>query len=685
MAALSPGSTPEPVRTQHPERERYVLPLPPLLAGAVLLFWGWQNELWLWGMGTALCLEAARRLRPGFAFQALEFGRMADLCVLLFLGQALYLALIPEDEPVLLRLVQWLPLTLLPMALAEAASESRTTTLLALFGALRRKRTLAQRKPLVFSFLPLYAVLCLFAAGAANTRSDLFFPAMGLIFAWWLWGLRPRRYHAAKWALALVVVLLLAYGGQWSIHEVQKLVRSWARADPFKRSTALGAIGELKGSGRIVLRVASEQPLPSGFLLREATYDFLSGETWHATNAEFSPLDAPGDTQGLGAWALRDASGEAEAPRRRAIVAAPRRELRIYQQFWRRLGMLPAPLGSLSLRELPVGRVEQNRYAGLIVIRPPGLVGYLAEYAPGLSLDAPPGVVERIVGPADRPFLEGIVTALGLARHTPEERLALIQRYFFANYAYSLKLARQHPELSPLREFMEHSRAGHCEYFATAAVFLLRQAGIPSRYAAGYAVHEFSADESLYVVRERHAHSWALAYVEGRWVELDVTPPNWAEDEAGEYGLAERLADLRQRLSFAFARWRWLGQDAALKRALLWVALPLLGFLGLRIARQLRLRRRKAERAAAVGERVFAAVEQHLATRGLVRGAGEPWGQFLERAGALDLLPALQLYYRERFDPAGLDPAGRAELRSLVDAWLRGASGTRATRGSGPI
>ena len=39
---------------------------------------------------------------------------------------------------------------------------------------------------------------------------------------------------------------------------------------------------------------------------------------------------------------------------------------------------------------------------------------------------------------------------------------------------------------TPLARFLLRTRSGHCEYFATATVLLLRQLGIPARYAVGY-------------------------------------------------------------------------------------------------------------------------------------------------------------------------------------------------------
>ena len=61
-----------------------------------------------------------------------------------------------------------------------------------------------------------------------------------------------------------------------------------------------------------------------------------------------------------------------------------------------------------------------------------------------------------------------------------------------------------------MSRFLLRTRSGHCEYFATATVLLLRQLGIPARYAVGYAVHE--ATGRKYVVRQRDAHAWCLVW-----------------------------------------------------------------------------------------------------------------------------------------------------------------------------
>ena len=104
---------------------------------------------------------------------------------------------------------------------------------------------------------------------------------------------------------------------------------------------------------------------------------------------------------------------------------------------------------------------------------------------------------------------------------------------------------------------MEVSRAGHCEYFATATVLALRAAGIPARYATGYAVQDWGELEKAYVVRRRHAHAWALAYVDGAWEVVDTTPASWLPLESANPPWWINGYDLWHWLSHMYSKWRW--------------------------------------------------------------------------------------------------------------------------------
>lgn len=107
-----------------------------------------------------------------------------------------------------------------------------------------------------------------------------------------------------------------------------------------------------------------------------------------------------------------------------------------------------------------------------------------------------------------------------------------------------------------LRDLMLKRKAGHCEYFAAATVLLLRQAGIPARLANGYAVDEYDSRLDLYIVRSRHAHAWAIAYINGVWLVVESTPSQWLAMETEHAGLWQPLTDGWSNFVFQFKQWQ---------------------------------------------------------------------------------------------------------------------------------
>ena len=71
--------------------------------------------------------------------------------------------------------------------------------------------------------------------------------------------------------------------------------------------------------------------------------------------------------------------------------------------------------------------------------------------------------------------------------------------------------------------FLFDYQSGFCNYYATAEVILLRAAGIPARWAVGYAQGEPQEDGS-YIVRQSDAHAWPEVYFpDYGWVEFEPT------------------------------------------------------------------------------------------------------------------------------------------------------------------
>ncbi|MFA6928987.1 MAG: transglutaminase-like domain-containing protein [Lentisphaeria bacterium] len=107
---------------------------------------------------------------------------------------------------------------------------------------------------------------------------------------------------------------------------------------------------------------------------------------------------------------------------------------------------------------------------------------------------------------------------------------------------------QENPE-EPVLYFLQKSQAGHCELFASAAVLLLRQCGIPARYVTGFLCMEKHPSNSYYVSRLGHAHAWVEAFdrQQKKWIQLDPTPPDGLRNFENSWGRMESLTDrLRQ-------------------------------------------------------------------------------------------------------------------------------------------
>ncbi|MEM7416948.1 MAG: transglutaminaseTgpA domain-containing protein [Gemmatimonadota bacterium] len=76
-----------------------------------------------------------------------------------------------------------------------------------------------------------------------------------------------------------------------------------------------------------------------------------------------------------------------------------------------------------------------------------------------------------------------------------------------------------------LEHFFFERQAGHCEYFSTALVVLLRSVGIEARNVNGFLGGQWSDFGNYLVVTQNEAHSWVEAWFPGYgWVTLDATP-----------------------------------------------------------------------------------------------------------------------------------------------------------------
>jgi hypothetical protein len=641
------------------------------------MFWAWHMQVLLLGAVIACVLEAPWVVRARWRIGPAEFARIADLCTWAFVILAAYLTFTKGMPLPILEIFQWLPLVWLPLMTAQRYGESGQMPVSALFMMLRPGRAgAAEDRSIDLGYT--YAVVCALSAGAANLRQDTYFAGLVVLTAWALWRLRPPHSRWFVWLPVFACSAALGYGGQLGLARLQEIVMEsttsffgGGRTDPYKAMTDIGQIGELKQSDRIMLRVALPQDLKTPLLLHRASYNAYSSPTWLARDVTFVAIGAGRDR---GSWNLSGAGG--------AMTAAPR--VVVSQTVDRNKAVLALPNGTVRIDDLSVTLMQRNPLGAVTIETPEDFVAYGAAFdVAALSRDMPLEI-DLKVPPRETAPLAELAARLQLKGKPPREVLRIVKDYFAHEFRYSTYLAMSRSQNTPLTDFLLVTRAGHCEYFATATTLLLRAAGVPARYATGYSVQEWSPFEDKFIVRERHAHAWARVWVEGRWVDFDTTPPIWFSAEAQDAPRTQPLADLWSWALYRYARWR--NDDPAAHRN---AALALVALLAAVLIWRLFIRKpftvARRSGAAVTASRKhpgedseFYQIEESLARAGCARAPHEPLSDWLARMArdhaeisVAPLRELLRLHYRYRFDPLGLSAPERATLAAEARRWLQ--------------
>ena len=531
-----------------------------------------------------------------------------------------------------------------------------------------------------------YAAACVLAMSSANREGPMFFTVMAAAGGWALWSVRPANAKVGAWVIAIAAAAGLGYAGQLGLSRLQIAVIDFTGdlivgdlndPDPYRGTTAIGHIGELKQDDEIVLWLTppSDGAMPT--LLHRVVYDRYVNGNWRAEDARLVVRATDTSrTLVLGAGSTSDATVRAESLVRgqRAVLAVPREVVSL---------SIPSAI-----------RVSTNRLGVIEAGIEPGFHRYEVTFnalAPGPE----PDLAHDLALPrTERETIEAVASELLLRAGTPAEAIERVQAFFEQEFRYALYRPEQRYAGTPLSVFLTKQRYGHCEYFASATVLLLRVAGIPARYATGYAVQEWSPLEDAFVVRRRHAHAWALAYVDGAWRDVDTTPSVWLDEEADAASWLQPLGDLWSWGRRRVAKWRAAGELEA--RLGLLVA-GVLGVVTLGWGWRTRSRWRRAIAGAGIREdnrparpgqgSPFYALLAALEAAGRGRGRGEPSWTWIARLDgetrdAIDiggLRELAGLHYRLRFSPTGLKTSELDRLREGVERWIAAFRASHST------
>ena len=421
---------------------------PPFLLLAVLLFWGWQSNLLLVGALMGVVLEGARFITARWDLAEEDFRRILTFCTLLALALLVYAVTANQEgggvagllhaSPVAVvrntgiaatSFLRWLPMTVFLFVAAQLFSERGNVPLSAisdLFRRQRRKKTGAPAERDVNVTYP-YFMVCLFSAGIhANPQqgTQSYFWGLCVLLAWALWSLRPPQSGLVAWLCAFGLAVALGYSGVRGVgllaQAAENFNTQWIarlflrRTDATQTLTAIGRIGSLKLSPRIVIRLKPKDGSQPPEYLREASYRFYSSTTWRAGMVGGEKTDkTPGPDQTFSVL-LEEKTNTPNVVNIACYLDGYSKEVGAPE------GLLPLPTGCSRLENVPSSLVRlQLTKAGAVIAAGPGLMIFDARYGPSATFDAPPAYgtnrADLSVPTNEIPALEQVLPELQLA------------------------------------------------------------------------------------------------------------------------------------------------------------------------------------------------------------------------------------------------------------------------------
>lgn len=155
--------------------------------------------------------------------------------------------------------------------------------------------------------------------------------------------------------------------------------------------------------------------------------------------------------------------------------------------------------------------------------------------------------------PPQQAAIQDLAANLAQGTSNPYDTARKIESYLRDNYTYSLSTS--HGDADPLADFLLVHREGHCEYFASAMVVLLRLAGVPARIVNGFYGGVANQFGDYVALRRADAHSWVEAYFPGEgWATFDPTPASALDLRSGRSWL-QGLTDAVDAARLTWYRW----------------------------------------------------------------------------------------------------------------------------------
>ena len=262
------------------------------------------------------------------------------------------------------------------------------------------------------------------------------------------------------------------------------------------QNVELGKVGEIQQDNTVVMRVYGD--LPPNPYWRVAVFNRFTGTTW---------LKSYSQSEG------RESYPQGVRLKYRVILSPT------YDNFF---PLLDYPLSILKIEGYggKAIRAFGGVYSGTRSINKP--IRYVALSTLGRP-DDPPTEDDLSVPDSLPSTIRNLAKRLSEGKKTSKEKVDSVVSFFREGFRYTLRLDEF--EGHPLEHFLFRSRAGNCEFFASSTAVLLRMMGIPARLVGGFRGYIKNSFGDYYIVTNSMAHVWVEAFLDGKWIRVDTTPP----------------------------------------------------------------------------------------------------------------------------------------------------------------
>ncbi|MCP5534895.1 MAG: transglutaminase domain-containing protein [Akkermansiaceae bacterium] len=693
---------------------------PRLLAGASLLFWGYLTEHLVAGVLAAVLLEARSWLGLRWDFKRESYIKAWQFSILCGAFIAILAWMNGMKVGKIHTLFVWAPLIILPVELAQRYGNAKTIPLNTFSFFARKKmeqdieygRNISPR--MINTGYPYMAVVVL--ATAMASRNELYhFIGLALVLGTSLYSyMRKAGFRPWAWITAFLLVLTLSYLGQWGMFKLYNYYVDGEGGDSSRHTsaneatTSIGRLGRLKLSPRIFWRMkVVEGNTPT--LLRTATYNQYFRARWshefrHMADSDYDEfgyrryseaVDATEDDRDI-RWFTKD---EPVLSEQAPITIIGEVDAKVEEN------PLPLPHFFLAIGDLDAEADIECNSLGTVRMANPNynVVEYAIWLGDTSSTEDPPDPepdqkknLDLSIPHQEQNALQRVCHQLDLYNQnlSTRDKISKLRHFFNTEFKYSTHLNTPHIDRAKRQSavgiFLETTRSGHCEYFATSTAMLLRETGVPARYCVGFSVNERDHDRDEWVMRGTHAHAWCRVWIEeanqqgkieGHWEDVDLTPAAWESMDTAHIGQwQQKLSDWWQRFREDFLIWRTRETN---KNKVYVVVAIIITLLVLWISwrlwqsrqRQTRSKQARYRRPKDSPVTPLHRLERLAAKKIGARPDGSPLCDWLQGLLQVDhpakqalessLIPAIRIHSIIRFDPKGASPEHHQELADL--------------------